>query len=494
MEITGRPQSLVFPGFKFGKDDPLRALELAKLGVGGFCLYKGTPASIRRLTSFLSSRASKSLVFCADYEEGIYSQCQQGTPLPSNMGLGASGSARQAFLKGLITAREARALGVGWVLAPVLDLATDPRSPIVNVRSFSDDPATAARLGRAYLAGLRKGGALSCLKHFPGHGQTALDSHLALPRISSGAALIKKRELSPFRRLARAADAVMAAHVLAPGLSAAGGKPVSLSAALNRVLRGAMGFRGVITTDALTMGAVSRRYPREWTAARLALAGGADILLVPRDPMGLVRRIESEAGGPFARTIAASVARISRMRRRLESLPAPREDAAAVVGCLSHLRQADAMARHCLAWGPRGAAPRLPSRVFYWEPETEEGKRPLPGREFLKALRSSGVAASPWRGQPEGTLLIASFLKPRAGSGVISHKPQVSQNIMRALRRPGRSIMVSLGSPFVLARYSCPGLCAFSDNPLAQRAAALALSGRIRVRGRMPVRLGSPPE
>ena len=218
------PARLVFPGFTIGQDDPKDAQKLARLGVGGFCLYRGSPKTVASMTRRLRRAAPQPLLICADYEEGAWAHVPGSTPLPTNLGIGASGSVKAAHRKGLITAREARAMGVDWVLAPVVDLLSEPKNPIVNVRSFSREPKQAVRLARAYMAGLKAGGALGCLKHFPGHGATTEDSHLDLPTVKSARRLLDKRELVPFKTLARSADAVMLGHLVVPALDAARGR------------------------------------------------------------------------------------------------------------------------------------------------------------------------------------------------------------------------------------------------------------------------------
>jgi beta-glucosidase-like glycosyl hydrolase len=247
------PARLVFPGFTVGKQDPREAENLVRHGVGGFCLYRGAPRAIAALTARLRRLAKRPLLMCADYEEGAWAHVPGSTPLPTSLGVGASGSAAVAREKGRITGREARALGVDWVLAPVLDLLSEPKNPIVNLRAFSSDPKEAAGLAKAFLAGLRDAGALGCLKHFPGHGSTTEDSHLDLPTVNAPRALLAKRELAPFKALARGADAVMLGHLVVPALDPSK-LPFTLSGRGPKMLR-AWGFRGLIATDALDMGA-----------------------------------------------------------------------------------------------------------------------------------------------------------------------------------------------------------------------------------------------
>lgn len=491
---------LVFPGFKFGLDDPAEALRLADLGVGGFCLYGGEAREVAELTARLQARALRPLLFCADYEDGTFSQCPGGTPLPSNMGLGASGRAELVFEKARITAVEARAMGVRWVLAPVVDLATCPANPIVNVRAFSKDPAEAARLARAYLRGAKSAQALSCLKHFPGHGETLKDSHRELPTVGVSRAILSRRELAPYRDLAGEADAVMTGHLRVPALLRDSKLPYSLSPDVAKTLRRGLGFQGLVMSDALTMQAVARRY-EDLEAARLALLGGSDIVLVPSRPRDLVLALGQAADEDAAlgEAVATSFRRVEKARGSIglgTNVGASGEADLAMVGSGEHREAAERMAESCLAWaGP--PAPLGPGQaVLYWEPEEPEPEH-WAGKEFVGELRRGGVRVKEGRGndphrnaddQPEAgaRLIIGVYLTPRAYLGRIQLGRAQAARARRALARAKLGSVVSFGSPFVFADLKARGLCAFSPYGPAQRAAARALIGRVAAGGRMP--------
>lgn len=464
------PARLVFPGFTVGKQDPREAEALVRLGVGGFCLYRGTPRSVAALTRRLRRAAKRPLLLCADYEEGAWVHVPGATPLPTNLGVGASGSEAVAREKGRITGREARALGVDWVLAPVLDLLSEPRNPIVNLRAFSHDPREAARLARAYLAGLRDAGALGCLKHFPGHGSTTEDSHLDLPTVNAPRALLNRRELAPFRALTSDADAVMLGHLVVPALDPSK-LPFTLSAAGPRLLR-RWGFRGLIVTDALDMGAIAKHWG-EREAALMALRGGADILLVPKDAAALVAELRVEAGrdAAFARRCAEAERRLDAALRRVRSpRPAP-----SVVGGAAHRREAAPLFSACAAWTrpPFGPAPK---RVAYYEPQAG-ARDPLSGGAFVAALKSRRVKVRVARnGRPrEGESLVAGlFVGPRAYSGRIRLDDASRARLAAALRAAPGATAISFGSPFVLSRLppKAGALCVYSRAEAAQAAAA----------------------
>lgn len=479
------PARLVFPGFTVGVQNPRLAEDWVRLGVGGFCLYKGTPRTLRALTERLRRVAGRPLLFCADYEAGAAAHAAGSTALPSNLGVGASGSAAAAREKGLLTGREARAMGVDWVLAPVLDLAHEPANPIVNLRAFSDRPAEAARLGRAFLSGLRAAGALGCLKHFPGHGDTRKDSHLDLPVVRASRALLNRRELAPFKALARGADAVMAGHLVAPALDAAR-LPMTLSAAGPRLLR-SWGFRGLVVTDALDMKAIADRWG-EAEAALMALRGGADILLVPRDPRALIAELRVACADDAALTRRAADAgrRLDAALRKAAGVRPP----LSTVASPAHGRAAAALFASCAAW-KRPSVDPAPKAVAYFEPQAG-ARAPIEGGAFASSLRQAGVRARvdrSGRARKGERLVIGYFAGPRAYSGRIRLDGRARAAAVVAARRAGTATAVSFGSPFVFG--GLPGRVAklgvFSAAPGAQRAAAAAVAGTLRAKGRWPV-------
>lgn len=491
--LSGQAPVLVHPGFKFGLDDPAEAEALVELGVGGFCLYGGRAEEIAELTARLQRKARAPLIFSADYEDGVFSHCSDGTPLPSNMGLGASGSAALARQKALLTAAEARALGVGWVLAPVADLAVEATNPIVNVRSFGEGPAEAGRLAKAYCLGLREGGALSCLKHFPGHGRSASDSHLEMPSIAASRKELNE-DLEPFKVAAEAADSLMTGHLGVPALEPDAEVPFSLSPAVARLARQEMGFEGLIATDALTMHAVSKRFG-DAQAAEMALLGGSDVLLVPSDPRKLIYHLMDRVEVDAALSAAVSSA-LKRWRRAQEKLGGAPMGAGRLedVGSRGHRCQAEAMARSCLAWADGPA--RLGSRIAYAEPgcAPEEWQ----GLAFVEELKALGAEVRPAVGAPrqKETLVLGCLLTPRAYTGRIMFDEREEAAPAQALIDAfGDAVIVSCGSPFVLEAFRgwSAGLCSFSSNEPAQRAAAAALLGRLPVTGRMPVTLKMNP-
>jgi beta-glucosidase-like glycosyl hydrolase len=476
---------LICPGFRFGVTDPYDAIKLAELGVGGFCFYGGNAEDVREASRQLKAASETPLLIASDYENGAGQWVSGATELPSSMAVGASGSEVLARRKGEITALEARALGVDWVLAPVADLATRPDNPIVNVRAFGRDPNLAIRLGDAFMSGLNSQGALSCLKHFPGHGDTAADSHLELPAVNKNFYALDELELKPFRALVRRADAVMAGHLQLPELDQV--NPASLSKEIiSGLLRRRLGFGGCIVTDALEMKAISSG-PQ---AGVMAFQAGADMLLVPEDPRALLAALAAACNDGLI-TLAAveqALARQDQLVRKLfpfRQLP----PSSGTLRCREHLAFNAEAAPACLAWASAGRFALKPGdTVGYFEPLTQPGN--WRGAAFADQLSVLGVRVEPYQPGCGMRLAAGCFSKPRAGSGSINLAPEERRALEAAIAGAAQSVVLAFGSPFVLDGLApTAGLCAFCALEEFQRAAADVLAEKISPGGSLPVKV-----
>src|SRR2546426_3086992 len=221
------------------------------------------------------------------------------TAFPQIMAVGATGDPRDAYTIGEAAAVEGRAVGIHVNFAPDADVNNNPANPIINTRSFGEDPRTVSRLVAEYVRGLHEHGMLATLKHFPGHGDTQTDSHIGLPVITAAYAHLDSIELVPFRAgIAAGADVVMSAHIAFPALTGSN-DPGTLSAAvLTGLLRDSLRFPGLVATDALTMGAIVAKYGAGEATVRAFLAG-SDLLLMPADPDSAVLAMTAAvAAGP----------------------------------------------------------------------------------------------------------------------------------------------------------------------------------------------------
>jgi beta-N-acetylhexosaminidase len=290
MTLSEKVGQLLMVGFP-GLEPTAEFNDFIKDGLaGGIILFTRNvagPGQVTELTGALQkvagdSRNALPLLIAIDQEGGSVIRISRGvTVFPGNMALGAAGREEYAYRSAKATAVELATLGINMNLAPVLDVNINPDNPIIGIRSFGGDPETVTRMGVAAIQGMRDGGVLAVAKHFPGHGDTAVDSHLELPVITHPVARLNAVELQPFQAAIHSGvSGVMTAHVVFPAVEPAPGLPATLSAAvLTDLLRRRLGFAGLIMTDCLEMQAIAANYESGAAAVQAVLAG-ADQLLI----------------------------------------------------------------------------------------------------------------------------------------------------------------------------------------------------------------------
>ena len=266
------------------------------LGVGGVILLGASAPELAIRTQQLQNWAKIPLLIAADIEEGVGQRFAGATWFPPPMALSAIFRRNEklglhyAEQLGATTAKESLAIGINWVLAPVVDVNNNPDNPVINVRAFGETPQEVSQLACAFIKGAKRYPVLTTAKHFPGHGDTSIDSHIDLPTIPHSVTRLASVELPPFAAaIASGVDTVMSAHLIIQSWDAE--LPATLSQKiLTGQLRLELGFSGLITTDALVMGAIANRYGAN-QAPVMAVEAGADILLMPLDPEGAIRAI-----------------------------------------------------------------------------------------------------------------------------------------------------------------------------------------------------------
>lgn len=325
MELTRKIARLVMGSYSDRPGDDIAGQyhrlrrEVVELGIGGYIIFGGNVDSTAQLTSELAGEASQPLLVASDLERGLGQQLDGGTVFPTQMAVGATGVSDLAYAQGWATAREALSVGIDLVFSPVADVASEPANPIIGIRAFGGDPAMVADMTAAFVRGCQQAGAAATAKHFPGHGDTSLDSHIELPSVAADRATLESREFVPFRAAIDAGvRVIMTAHVAYPALTG-GDVPATLShAVMTDLLRRDMGFEGVLVTDALLMGGVAKRYACG-EAAVMALEAGVDILLMPPDveeAIGAVREAV-RAGRVTEERIDLSLERIDALHKWL---------------------------------------------------------------------------------------------------------------------------------------------------------------------------------
>jgi beta-glucosidase-like glycosyl hydrolase len=470
---------VLFPAIRWHPDHGFTpagpGIELAlELGVGGFIVFGGPAQAVRELTSDLRARSAAPLLIGADLERGAGQQFAGAVSLPPAAAFGAIGDLGATRRAGELTGREARALGVDWIYAPVADLDAEPANPIVGTRAYGADPTTVSAHVAAWIDGCRSAGALACAKHFPGHGRTTTDSHLALPVVDVPRTVLEG-DLQPFRAaLQHGVDAVMTAHVAYPALDPGGG-PATLSPAIvTGLLRERLGFRGLVVTDALVMAGVLDGHADEARAAIAALAAGCDALLYPADLERVAVALES-AGD---RGRIAEAARRGEDAARRAASPRPHE-----WGRAEDSDWACEIATRALRV-VRGAPALGGRRIDLITIDDDLGGpfSPGPRTTFPATLATCGIevpeAATAGPRQPA---VIAVYADIRGWKGRPHVSPAARERVAQALAVRPNATVVLFGHPRLAAEV--PGdavLAAWSGDVVMQTAAARWLAARAR--------------
>lgn len=436
-----------------------------EIGAGGFIIFGGTGPAVTALTRSLRQQAGRPLLIASDLERGAGQQFDGLTQLPPPRALASLDRLDVSRWAGEVTAREALAAGINWVFAPVADLDNLPSNPIVQTRAFAADPLLAAEHVAAWIEGCEGRGALACAKHYPGHGRTTVDSHIALPAVNA-----TREELEadghPFKAAIGAGVAsLMTAHVAYPALDPSG-LPATMSAPILAELRRA-GFTGLIVTDALIMeGAHAGRTEAE--AGVDALAAGADILLYPTDPRAMVGAIDAAlvSGRLPAARVDAALARyevaLTRAGQPTSAAgPAPFASAAVL---------ADALLSHSAP----ASLPvlRRPLELVVIDDDLGGPYPPTPADTVERTLRALGVPLG-----PGGSRVVLAFAEPRAWKGRAGFGER-SLATLSDVR--GSALTILFGHPRLSEQLTAGGatLVAWHRQRLMQEAAARWLASK----------------
>jgi len=486
------------------------------LQVGGLIVSVGSPLDIAAKLNALQGRSRLPLLISADLEWGAAMRVVGATAFPQIMAVGATGRPEDAYTIGSAAAIEGRAVGIHVNFAPDADLNNNPLNPIINTRSFGEDPQAVGRLVSAYVRGLHDHGMLATLKLFPGHGDTETDSHIGLPVIRADFARLDTLELRPFRSgIEAGADIVMSAHIAFPSFTGTD-DPGTLSASvLTGLLRDSLRFHGLVVTDALTMGAIVAKYGAGEAAVRAFIAG-SDLLLMPANPDSALDAMIAAvtAGRISAERLDASVRRLLEIKRhlglygqRFVALP----DIMTTVGARHFQTAAQDLAVRALTLvrDTAGTLARLRSTrtrlalIAY----ADEGNGSV-GQQMAEILRTNGDTVDYFRLWPMSgpqsydsartvinrnpVVVFAANVKPISFRGTIVLPDSLALMIGAAdSLRP--TMLVSFGSPYLLNQAPTVKsyLVAWSGIRVAERAAARAILGLSPVGGHLPIRV--PP-
>jgi beta-N-acetylhexosaminidase len=496
--------------------------DVKDLHVGGFInVTEASPLGIVKsqayptavLTNQLQTKSKVPLLIGADFERGAAMRLDEGTSFPTAMALAAAGNPRDAYTMGKVTAREARAVGIQWIYAPVADVNNNPGNPIINTRSFGEDPARVAEFVAEFVRGVEENGGLATAKHFPGHGDTASDSHLDLPVIHADKDRLRRLELVPFRAAMDAGvSSVMTGHLSVPALEPDADTPATLSPRiLTDLLRKELGFQGLIVTDAMDMGGITARNAPGEAAVR-AVAAGADAVLMPPVPDAAFEALQAavKSGRISRERLDASVRRILQAKARLGLQKERLVDVNAInekFGSVAWQKEAQDISDRGVTL-LRDAPHRLPLDgakplrglllALYADPE------PYPGEDLERELRSrfdsmttlradtQFVKADMLKLPPADTYdlaILAFFVRVSDRKGNVD-VPAEQAALAERLYKTGKPVItVGLGSPYLIENFpkAETWLADFGISDVAQISAARALFGQIPVRGHLPV-------
>ena len=508
----------------------------------GPVLYKTQPLVAAELLNRLQSNSSLPLIIAADFERGASMRLNGVTVFPHAMAFGASGRPENAEVSGRITAREARAIGVQWNFFPDADVNSNPANPIINTRSFGESPEQVGDYVAAYIRGAHDGGMLTTAKHFPGHGDTASDSHLGVARVTGDRARLEAVELPPFRRAIEAGvDAVMVAHVAVPALEPEPHRVATTSVAVvSGVLRKELGFKGIVVTDALGMGGLTHLYARGVGEAAVdAFKAGSDMLIVPPDLDGSYRAmVRAVRSGEISRQrldesvrkileIKASLglhkARLVDLKQLSAQVARPEnleigeqiaEEAITLVRDNGHLLPLEARGtfEEGHAYHPVAEVrDRLVTVIVSDDLRTESGhmlERQILARVpearviLLDPRTAKGMTASVLEAvESAGRVVVAVYVIPTAGKTVRTNgsvKNSVSMDeetgkLLHAIleNAASRTVVLSMGNPYLVQDFPAiqSYVCAFSNVSVSETAAVKAIFGEIPITGHLPVRI-----
>ncbi|MGB6393479.1 MAG: glycoside hydrolase family 3 N-terminal domain-containing protein [Candidatus Acidiferrales bacterium] len=465
------------------------------------------------LTNELQRRSKIPLLVGADFESGTGMRLDEGTYFPSAMAVAATGDPKLAYDEGRTIALESRAAGLQWIFAPDSDVNNNPDNPIINIRSFGEDPKSVSDYVVQFIRGVQDHGAIATAKHFPGHGNVSVDSHLSLPVVTGDRAELDQTELVPFRAaIAAGVDSIMPGHLAVPAIEHDPAIPATISPAiLTGLLRGELKFKGLIVSDAMDMGGVTSLYPPGEAAVRAVLAG-EDVLLMPPYPDAAMAGLEEAVKSgriPISR-IDESVRRILAAKARLGldknrfvnieklnekfALPPFQQDAENIA------ERSMTLLRDTPKLLPLDAA--KPLRVLLVSLSADPDAYPGASLETeirwrvdsLRALRADTQFASvaTLKLPPPDTYdvaIAALFVRVADRKGNVGFPPEQRDFVNQMIAAGKPAVVVAFGSPYLISQFpNAPTwLAEFSTNPVSQEAAASALFGESAIGGKIPV-------
>jgi len=501
--------------------------------VDGPLLLRSEPYEAAELLNRLQRDSKLPLLFAADFERGVSMRLMGTTVFPHAMAFGADGKIEDAEMFGRITGQEARAIGVHWNFFPDADVNSNPANPIINTRSFGEDPQQVGDLVAAYIKGAHEAGMLTTVKHFPGHGDTATDSHLGVASVNGDRAHLDSIELPPFRRaIAAGVDSVMVAHVTVPALDPDPNHVATISpAVVTDLLEKELGFKGLVVTDALDMAALTHLFANDiGRAAVEAFKAGNDLLLIPADfPASYEAMLKAVKSGEIPRQrLDRSVLKILKIKAPLglnESRTVNLSTLATTVAKPDNLAFGQQVADAAITLvrdngkvlplksegTTKAALPYMSKEethnqvvavLFSDDVRTESGR--AFGREFHARIPgarviyvdpriAAGMSDEVLKAVDEAeTVVAAVYVIPTAGKADNSvAMADATGTLLQQLldHAAAKTEVIAMGNPYLASDFPKIEnyMCTFSNATVSEIAAVKALFGEIAIRGHLPV-------
>ena len=481
--------------------------------VGGFIFFKGTSSGYASLSNKLQSLSETPLLISADFERGTGMRVTDGTLFPNNMAVGAANNYELAYKMGFCIANESRALGVQQNYAPVCDVNNNPDNPIINVRSFGEDPALVSKMSEAVIKGLQDGNVIATAKHFPGHGDTKIDSHNDLPVLNFSMDRLNKIELVPFKNaIQNNVKSVMIAHLSFPELENKPNVPASLSENIVQdLLINQLGFKGLVVTDALNMKGITKYFSTS-EVALMCIKAGIDLILMPIDEEETINAIESAVknGKISEERINRSVKKILAAKEWL-GLFDNRYVNESEVSKKVNTQESNALAQQIadesitLVKDNRNILP-LKSKngktllinlsdgnnninAGYFSEQMKYTNANTDEVNYFSEISSNELNGLISKADQYDVVIAAIYAKVRYGTGKISMLPSQVQ-LLNSLNSTGNKlIVISFGNPYLLKEFPEINnyICAYGDADVSVKAAIKAIYGDITFKGKLPV-------
>lgn len=497
-EIIGQ---IVMPRLDFRDSDPFpHAKELVqKFQVGGFIVFGGERRQLKEATEDLQRNSKIPLFFACDAERGVGQIVTGATRFPFTMALGAIGDEDLVYRQAGFIAEEMGECGLNLVFAPVVDVNTNSENPIINVRSYSDDPFHVSRLGAAFINGCQDEGVMACAKHFPGHGGVEIDSHVTLPTSPQSRDEFWGCDLVPFKKAIESHVAsIMIAHLAVPEIDSSGVPSTISTEVIQRLLIRDLCFKGLVITDSFHMGAITE-LGKEEDVVRCGILAGSDIILDPRQPVNLIERLVEmvKSGGIPEPLLDRAVENIIAAKRKWLKVKPYQEIVGNNYGekLLTEITQRSVC---CL----KGGKLHSKKASVYILDVTQVGEDI--SKPFLKCLAEGGIdyekkpltlrdaeAFLPDKENSDMAIICLVYTSVAAWKGHTNLPESFKGFLRRVAKLNSEKILISFGSPYVVRGFENFDtiLCTFDSLDVCHQSVVEVLLGKLEAQGRLPVKL-----